>query len=95
MANKEFTRQQLEKAIDLALDRGDAGKARFEGGKEATEIILKMFDRTYLQNELKNDTERLNFIDNMVLALHSHYNEMLEKTANDIWDDILEIDSTT
>ena len=90
--NKEFTRQQLEKAIDLALDRGDAGKARFEGGKEATAIIMKMFDRAYLQNELKNDTERLNFIDNMVLALHNHYNEMLEKTVDDIWDDILETD---
>ena len=66
MAKKEFTRKQLEKAIDLALDKGDAGKARFEGGKEATDIIIKMVNRAYMQDELKNDTERLNFIESML-----------------------------
>lgn len=92
MAKKEFTRKQLEKAIDLALNRGDAEKSRFEGGMEATDIIIKMVDRAYMQDELKNDTERLNFIENMLSSLHNHYQQMLNRTADDIWMEILEED---
>ena len=92
MAKKEFTRKQLEKAIDLALNRGDAGKSRFKGGMEATDIIIKMVDRAYMQDELKNDTERLNFIENMLSSLHNHYQQMLNQTADDIWMEILEED---
>lgn len=83
--NKQFTREDLDRAIDLALSKGQGERDRVEGMRDVTRTLLKTIDSAY---ELKSDDERLHFIEYTIRGLLAGYEQKLYEIDNtSVWEE--------
>lgn len=83
--NKQFTQEDLDRAIDLALSNSQGERNRVEGMRDVTRTLLKVIDSTY---KLRSDEERLHFIEHAIRGLLAGYEQKLYAIDNiSVWEE--------
>ena len=85
--NKQYTREDLDRVIDLALSKSQGQRDRIEGMRDVTRTILKIFDSAY---ELKSYEEQLHFVEYAIQGLNAGYEQMLYQIDNvTVWEEFM------
>ncbi len=76
---KEFTWEDINRAINMALKCGNENRARVEGKRDAIKVFLALFDGIYEKTELKTDQERIDYLESIARGLYDGYRRELHR----------------